>query len=38
MAAVHQTKIAMDHKALNATQLNEENKDNKYTIVNQVKK
>ena len=30
-AAVHQTKAAMDRKALNATQLNEENKKN--TIV-----
>ena len=33
-AAVYQTKAAMDHKALNATQLNEENKNHKYTIGN----
>ena len=31
-AAVYQTKTAMDHKALDATQLNEENKNHKYTI------
>ena len=37
-AVVHQTKAAMDHKALNATQLNKESKNHKYTIGDQVKK
>ena len=37
-AVVHQIEAAMDHKTLNATQLNKENKSHKNTIEDQGKK